>query len=79
MTQEMQPGLGNNLEGWGWEGGGTEVQVGGDMGKPMFTHFHADVWEKPMQPCKAIILQLKINKFLKIMNHLSYKKLIIYL
>ena len=79
MTQEMQPGPGNNLEGWGWEGGGTEVQVGGDMGKPMFTHFHADVWEKPMQPCKAIILQLKINKFLKIMNHLSYKKLIIYL
>ena len=32
-----------------------------------------------MQPCKAIILQLKINKFLKIMDHLSYKKLIIYL
>ena len=44
MTQEMQPGLGNSLEGWGWEGGGTEVQVGRDMGKPVFTHFHADVW-----------------------------------
>ena len=23
---------------------------------------HVDVWQKPMQYCKAIILQLKINK-----------------
>ena len=26
---------------------------------------HADVWQKPTQYCKAIILQLKINKFFK--------------
>ena len=26
---------------------------------------HIDVWQKPTQYCKAIILQLKINKFLK--------------
>ena len=26
---------------------------------------HVDVWQKPMQYCKAIILELKINKFLK--------------
>ena len=24
---------------------------------------HLDVWQKPTQHCKAIILQLKINKF----------------
>ena len=24
---------------------------------------HIDVWQKPTQYCKAIILQLKINKF----------------
>ena len=24
---------------------------------------HVDVWQKPTQYCKAIILQLKINKF----------------
>ena len=23
---------------------------------------HADVWQKPIQYCKAIVLQLKINK-----------------
>ena len=26
---------------------------------------HVDVWQKPTQYCKAIILQLKINKFKK--------------
>ena len=26
---------------------------------------HVDVWQKPTQHCKAIILQLKRNKFLK--------------
>ena len=26
---------------------------------------HVDVWQKPAQYCKAIILQLKINKFFK--------------
>ena len=26
---------------------------------------HADVWQKPTQYCKAIVLQLKINNFFK--------------
>ena len=26
---------------------------------------HVNVWQRPTQNCKAIILQLKINKFLK--------------
>ena len=33
--RDFKPGLGNNLEGWDGEGGGKDVQVGGDMGKPM--------------------------------------------
>ena len=27
---------------------------------------HVDIWQKPIQCCKAIILQLKISKKLKI-------------
>ena len=27
--------------------------------------YDVDVWQKPIQYCKAIILQLKINKFTK--------------
>ena len=26
---------------------------------------HIDVWQKPTKHCKIIVLQLKINKFLK--------------
>ena len=26
---------------------------------------HVDIWQKPTQHCKSIILQLKINKFKK--------------
>ena len=34
--RELEPGLGNNLEAWDGEGGGREVQEGGDIvGKPM--------------------------------------------
>ena len=29
--RELKPGLGNNLDGWGGEGGGRDVQVEGDM------------------------------------------------
>ena len=29
---------------------------------------HVDVWQKPTQYCKAIILQLKIDKFKNIYN-----------
>ena len=29
---------------------------------------HVDIWQKPTKFCKAIILQLKINKFKKTQN-----------
>ena len=35
---------------------------------------HVDVWQKPTQYCKAIILQLKINKFLKMFSSLKMQK-----
>ena len=41
--------------------GGKESPEGGDI-----LLIHADVvWQKPTQHCKAIILQLNINKFFK--------------
>ena len=39
MTQELKSGLSNNLEGWDGEGGKRDVQMGGDMGKPMADSF----------------------------------------
>ena len=59
MKQGTQkPVLWDNTEGWGWVGGGTGIQDGG-------THvylwlIHVDVWQKPPQYCKVIILQLKL-------------------
>ena len=44
-------------------GGGKEDQEGGDI--LYLQLIHVDVWQKPTQCCKAIILQLKINKFKK--------------
>ena len=48
------------LEGWdAWEVGGRFKREG------LYVHLwltHADVWQKPTQHCKAIILQLKIKK-----------------
>ena len=49
--------LWDNPEGWGGEGGGWEAQDGG-------THvlswlIHVEVWQKPLQYCKVISLQLK--------------------
>ena len=37
--------------------------MGGAISTPGL--IHVDVWQKPTQYCKAIILQLKINKFKK--------------
>ena len=45
-------------------GGGGVVQEAGDT----YVHLwliHADVFQKPIQYCKAIMLQLKINNFIK--------------
>ena len=51
------PVLWDNPERWGGEGGGRGIQDGE-------THvhqwlIHVDVWQKPPQYCKAIVLQLK--------------------
>ena len=46
------PVLCDNLRG---VGNGREVQEGGDMCILML--IHGDVWQKPTQYCKAIILQ----------------------
>ena len=35
VTQELKPGLCNNLEGWDEEGDRREVQEGGDICVPM--------------------------------------------
>ena len=35
MTQGTQTWAGNSLQWWGGEGGGREVQVGGNMSQPM--------------------------------------------
>ena len=54
--------LWDSPEGWDGEGGGREIQDGG-------THvlvwvIHVNIWRKPPQYCKEIILQLKLIKFL---------------
>ena len=55
MTQEAQPSALDNLEGWDGEGNGREVQEGGDI--LYLWLIHVDVWQKPTQYYKAIILQ----------------------
>ena len=55
--RELKLGLCDNLEGWDGEGDGREVQKGG-----IYIYLwliHVDVLQKPMEFCKAIILQLK--------------------
>ena len=52
-----KPMLWGNPEGWGGEGGGKGVQDGGTQVHPWL--IHVDVWQKPPQYCKVIILQLK--------------------
>ena len=60
----------DNLEGWGevgWDGMGREVE-GRFKREGTYVYLwliHADVWQKPTQYCKAIILQLKKNKLKK--------------
>ena len=55
--RELKPGLRTNLEEWDGEGEWRGREH-------MYTYgmILADVWQKPAQYCKAIILQLKINK-----------------
>ena len=53
----------DNLEGWYGVRGGKEIQARwGEEGTRIYPWLmHIDVWQKPTQHCKAIILQLKIN------------------
>ena len=51
----------DKLDGWDGVGGEREVQEGGDI--CILWLIHGDVRQKPTQHCKAIILQLEINKF----------------
>ena len=44
----------------GWERGWREVQEGRAI--VYLWLIHVDVWQKPTQYCKAIILQLKVNE-----------------
>ena len=60
MSSPQTPVLCDNLEGWDGLGGGGRFEREG-------THvylglIHADVWQKPIHYCKAITLQLKINR-----------------
>ena len=54
---ELKPGLCSNLERWDGVGGCIPVLI------------HVDIWKKPAQYCKAIILELKIK-----ISRLSLKK-----
>ena len=61
VFRELRPGLCNHPE--GWEAEGRYKREGACV---YLWLIHVDVWQKPMQYCKAIILQLKINNFLKL-------------
>ena len=52
-----KPVLWDNPEGRGGEEGGRGVQDGGTHVHPWL--IHVDVWQKPSQYCKVIIVQLK--------------------
>ena len=49
--------LWDNPEGWRGEGSGRGVQDGGTHVHPWL--IHVNVWQKPLQYCKVISLQLK--------------------
>ena len=55
--RELKPGPCDNPE--GWDGGGGRFKRKGTY--VYLQLIHADVWRKPIQYCKAIILQLKIH------------------
>ena len=62
--RELKPRLCNNLDRWDGEGGGREFQEEGTY--VYLWLIHVDVWQKPTQYYKAIILQLKTNFWNKI-------------
>ena len=60
IAQRAQLVLCDNLEGWDGVGGGKEVQEGRTL--IYLWLIHIDIWKKPTQHCKAITLQLKMEK-----------------
>ena len=57
MKQGTQSQCSGNPEGWGGEGSGSGVQDGGTYMHPWL--IHVNVWVKPSQYYKVIILQLR--------------------
>ena len=54
----------------GWEVGGRFKKEGTYI---YLWLIHVNIWQKPTQYCKAIILQLKINQFFKKDSGLNHK------
>ena len=52
-------GLCDNQDGWDVVRDGTDVQERGAY--VYLWRIHIDIWQKPIQYCKTIVLQLKIN------------------
>ena len=76
MTQKIGQMPCDNLERWNGGREGKEVQEGGEICIYIYTQLWlilVDVWQRPIQYCKAIILQLKIN-FKKLKNSHSGKE-----
>ena len=61
--RELKPVLCDNLEGWDGVGEGRRLKREGTY--VYLWLIHVDIWQKPTQYCKAILLELKINKFFK--------------
>ena len=64
--------LWDSLEGRHWVRGGREVE--GGRAYVYLRLIQVDVWQKPTLYCKAIILQLKINKNLIVYFKSIYKQ-----
>ena len=62
-TQRPQTRLCDNLEGWDEGGRGRGFRMDGTW--IYLWLIHVDVWQKPTQYPKAIILQLKVSKLKK--------------
>ena len=64
QTRVERGRMGREVEGmFKWEGTWVNLRL-----------IHVDVWYKPMQYCKAIILQLKINESINKITNLLPKK-----